>query len=228
MKLLVHSLLALSLAFSISCSRGGAEDPPNPNAANNNQGAPGGNQNVGVLGKWQGTDFEIEVTNNSMLFIRQCPNGTKAQGPIAISFTDTEITILETKVIGTGDCATQFSKGAKLPYVISGNDIQIQINKEDVIQAKRIGAAPAPAPTPSPSQPGNNNGGNNGGGQGAKTFVFFENANCQGRSFNFTKGMDCGRLTGSPVMSASVNGQCSDFQGQTADAGAICQEINRQ
>lgn len=205
MSIVLKSLLVLGLCTVISCSRGGAGDDAGNGAGGNGAGNVGKTQGGGLTGEWNDGTNTLVVTGDSLSFSGQCTNGQVFNLQSKISVNGNTITIQENKQSG----CIQLTKGQSIPYTLKGDKLTITAGGEQ-LEFTRVG------------------GGDDGNQGGKPAFTFFENANCTGRTFNFTKGTDCTRLTGSPVKSIQSNGQCTDFQGQTIDAGSLCQQINGQ
>lgn len=215
MNTLVRLVLVLGLALSISCSRGGGGGDDEGGGGTNPNGNLGKGQGAGgsAIGQWEGNGFTLVITQNTLALVAQCQSGQIIQAQSKTTITGNTITIQENKKAdGGGDCNINLTKGSVIKYSVNGNTLTASVDGQQLTFTRTGGG-----------NDGQGNGGNQGGG--ATTLTFFESANCGGRKFVFTKGMDCTRLAGSPVASVSANNQCQDFGGQM-DAGELCQQIN--
>ena len=141
MKNILKSLLALVFCFSISCSRGGADD----SAAGNNNGNGGagaggaagqasgkvdlsGYKNVPgtILGQWGANNkVFVGVSQTSIKIAAECDNGTMNQLETKIKLSQSDVEFLENQKSGTGNCEIEFEKGKGFQYQIKGDQLII-------------------------------------------------------------------------------------------------------
>jgi hypothetical protein len=226
MNILLRTLLTTAIAFSISCSKGGADDAPTGNAP----GTPAGNKpadntqfkNVpnSIQGQWSdGGALTLFVSDTKLKLVAQCENQQVVQVEIAIKLTPTDFTFLESKSAGQGDCSIDFKQGMVTKYSVNGDRLTIMPDAQKQIAFERLQNLPQ---QPTPSNPGN------GGGNGAITLELFSGANCQGTKVIYTVGMNCTQISGTVNSLRQAGQQQCTNTNQPLQAAQVCESVNQQ
>lgn len=225
MNLVLRTILAATLAFSISCSSGGGGgDGTAPAGGGTTDNTAFKNVAGSILGQWASGDvMTLFVSDTRLKLVANCGDNQTVQAEVGIKLTPSTITFLESKTAGSGNCSIDFKKDTVTNYTVNGDNLSIQSgDDQQPMVFTRIQSGSA-APTPAPGNPG--------GGQTSVTLEFYTSANCTGQKMIYTQGMNCNQLGGNVSSLKQVGGggasQCQNTN-TPQDSRALCNTINNQ
>lgn len=228
MTLVLRSILAAALAFSISCSSGGGGgDGAVAGAGGTTDNTAFKNVAGSVLGQWTNDGvMNLFVSDTRLKLVAKCDNNQTVQAEISIKLTQSTITFLESKSAGSGNCSIDFKKDTVMNYTVNGDNLFIQGGEDQQQMAfTRVGGT-----TPAQGN-GGNNGGNNGGSAQGMTLEFYTGQNCTGQKMIYTQGMNCNQLGGNVSSLKQVGGggaaQCQSTN-TPQDSRTLCNTLNQQ
>jgi hypothetical protein len=217
MILVLRTILAGYLAFSISCSSGGGGGDgtgTGAGGANKTDNSAFTNVSGTAKGQWSnGEALRLFISNTRMKLIANCENNQTIETEVGIKLSPTTITILDSSAVGSGNCSIDFKKGTVLNYTVKGDELFVQVDEQKQSGFTRV------------SPPNNANPGT--GGASAKgTIELFTGQNCQGQRMIYTVGMDCSQLGGN-ISSIKAQGQACQNLEQPVDSRAECIAANQ-
>jgi hypothetical protein len=232
MKIISLIILNLVTAFTISCSRGGADSSSPAPAGNDNGNKTASelqtkfpNKAGTVFGMWtQNKTLNMYISENTARIESKCQNKTSAID-FAIQISGNTIKILESKKTNDSECPLEVKKDETITFKVNGDQLVLSAAGEQDLVLTRMQSAPVAQqpsnPQSSNPQPGNNN-------SGTSTFELYTGSNCTGTMVVYTAKMNCQALAQSPAIhSAKFDSSCAELD-SAMSAEQVCQVLNQQ